>query len=174
MPVVPDTLTHERLPGIAFFMVSAHDHPLASYSGKIPKEVLGKGTQIVSPTSRNCPRGANSASCRLRPGGLLTFRPASFSAQRPRLGRNAVACGAQGLGRRTPFPAPHRRRSARWLDSTDVGGRPNRLKADLMRNLTNLASANLAMGGRERSAARHPGFPGWPLERAWRVSAFDV
>src|SRR6266853_3531233 len=47
LPVIPDTLTNERLPGIAFFMVAAHDHPLASYKGKIPKEVLGKHTQIV-------------------------------------------------------------------------------------------------------------------------------
>src|SRR3984957_281302 len=48
LPVIPDTLTNERLPGIAFFMVAAHDHPLASYKGKIiPKEVLAKHTQIV-------------------------------------------------------------------------------------------------------------------------------
>lgn len=46
-PVIPDTLTNERLPGIAFFMVAARDHPLASHKGKIPKEVLGKHTQIV-------------------------------------------------------------------------------------------------------------------------------
>jgi DNA-binding transcriptional LysR family regulator len=47
LPVIPDTLTYERLPGIAFFMVAAHDHPLASHKGKIPKAVLGKHTQIV-------------------------------------------------------------------------------------------------------------------------------
>ena len=47
LPIIPDTLTNERLPGIAFFMVAAHDHPLSSYKGKIPKEVLGKHTQIV-------------------------------------------------------------------------------------------------------------------------------
>jgi DNA-binding transcriptional LysR family regulator len=47
LPVIPDTLTNERLPGIEFFMVAAHDHPLASHKGKIPKEVLGKHTQIV-------------------------------------------------------------------------------------------------------------------------------
>src|SRR6266850_2667087 len=47
LPVIPDTLTNERLPGIAFLMVAAHEHPLASYKGKIPKEVLGKHTQIV-------------------------------------------------------------------------------------------------------------------------------
>jgi DNA-binding transcriptional LysR family regulator len=47
LPVIPDTLSNERLPGIAFFMVAAHDHPLSSYKGKIPKEVLGKHTQIV-------------------------------------------------------------------------------------------------------------------------------
>src|ERR1700688_119421 len=47
LPVIPDTLTHERLPGIAFLMVAAREHPLASYKGKIPKEVLGKHTQII-------------------------------------------------------------------------------------------------------------------------------
>ena len=47
LPIVPDTLTNERLPGIAFLMVAASDHPLSSYRGKIPKEVLGKHTQIV-------------------------------------------------------------------------------------------------------------------------------
>src|SRR6201998_1644150 len=47
LPVIPDTLTYERLPGIAFLMVAARDHALASYRGKIPKEVLSKHTQIV-------------------------------------------------------------------------------------------------------------------------------
>jgi DNA-binding transcriptional LysR family regulator len=47
LPVIPDTLTYERLPGIAFLMVAACDHALASYRGKIPKEVLAKHTQII-------------------------------------------------------------------------------------------------------------------------------
>jgi DNA-binding transcriptional LysR family regulator len=47
LPVIPDTLTNERLPGISFLMVAAGDHPLANRKGKIPKEVLGKYTQIV-------------------------------------------------------------------------------------------------------------------------------
>src|SRR6202041_3637240 len=47
LPVIPDSLTYERLPGIAFLMVAACDHALTSYRGKIPKEVLGKHTQIV-------------------------------------------------------------------------------------------------------------------------------
>jgi len=47
LPVIPDTLTFERLPGIAFLMVAARDHALTSYRGKIPKDVLGKHTQIV-------------------------------------------------------------------------------------------------------------------------------
>jgi len=47
LPVIPDTLAYERLPGIAFLMVAARDHALASYQGKIPKAVLGKHTQIV-------------------------------------------------------------------------------------------------------------------------------
>jgi DNA-binding transcriptional LysR family regulator len=47
LPVIPDTLTYERLPGIAFLMVAARDHALISYRGKIPKELLAKHTQIV-------------------------------------------------------------------------------------------------------------------------------
>jgi DNA-binding transcriptional LysR family regulator len=47
LPIIPGTLTNERLPAIAFLMVAASDHPLASYRGKIPKEVLAKHTQIV-------------------------------------------------------------------------------------------------------------------------------
>src|SRR6202166_271762 len=47
LPVIPHTLTYERLPSIAFLMVAARDHALTSYRGKIPKEVLGKHTQIV-------------------------------------------------------------------------------------------------------------------------------
>jgi DNA-binding transcriptional LysR family regulator len=47
LPAIPDTLTYERLPGIAFLMVAARDHALASHRGKISKEALGKHTQIV-------------------------------------------------------------------------------------------------------------------------------
>src|ERR1700752_4775270 len=47
LPVIPDTLSYERLPGIAFLMVAARDHALTSYRGKIPKDVLAKHTQIV-------------------------------------------------------------------------------------------------------------------------------
>jgi DNA-binding transcriptional LysR family regulator len=47
LPVIPDTLTNERLPGISYLMVAARDHPLASHKGKIPKEILGKHTQLI-------------------------------------------------------------------------------------------------------------------------------
>src|ERR1700743_1958912 len=47
LPIIPDTLTSERLRSIAFAMVAAHDHPLAAYEGRIPREVLGKYTQII-------------------------------------------------------------------------------------------------------------------------------
>jgi len=47
LPVIPDTLTSERLGAVGFLMVAASDHPLASYAGKIPREVLGKHVQIV-------------------------------------------------------------------------------------------------------------------------------
>ena len=47
LPVIPGTLTSERLSSISFLMVAAREHALASYKGKIRKEVLGKYTQIV-------------------------------------------------------------------------------------------------------------------------------
>lgn len=47
LPVIPSTLTNERLSAITFLMVAASDHPLSSFKGKIPKEVLSKHTQIV-------------------------------------------------------------------------------------------------------------------------------
>jgi DNA-binding transcriptional LysR family regulator len=47
LPVIPDTLTHERLRSISFLMVAAREHPLAKHKGKIPKEILGKHTQLV-------------------------------------------------------------------------------------------------------------------------------
>jgi DNA-binding transcriptional LysR family regulator len=47
LPEIPDTLTYERLPSIAFLMVAAGDHALASHRGKIPRDVLGKHTQLV-------------------------------------------------------------------------------------------------------------------------------
>jgi DNA-binding transcriptional LysR family regulator len=47
LPVIPDTMTSERLSGITFLMVAARDHPLSAYKGKISKEVLGKHTQLV-------------------------------------------------------------------------------------------------------------------------------
>jgi DNA-binding transcriptional LysR family regulator len=47
LPEIPDNFTNERLSNVSFLMVAASDHPLSSYRGKIPKEVLGKHTQIV-------------------------------------------------------------------------------------------------------------------------------
>src|ERR1700759_1189467 len=47
LPIIPDTITHERLHGVALYMVAARDHPLASIKGKIPVEALAKHTQIV-------------------------------------------------------------------------------------------------------------------------------
>src|SRR5258706_14635527 len=38
LPVIPDTLTNERLPSVAFLMVAAADHPLSAHKGKIPRE----------------------------------------------------------------------------------------------------------------------------------------
>lgn len=47
IPVIPETLTYERLPSITYLMVAAREHPLTLHKGIIPKELLGKHTQIV-------------------------------------------------------------------------------------------------------------------------------
>jgi DNA-binding transcriptional LysR family regulator len=47
LPLIPDTMTSERLPSVTLLMVAAHDHPLALHKGKISKEALGKHTQLV-------------------------------------------------------------------------------------------------------------------------------
>src|ERR1700739_2529193 len=47
LPVIPDTLTNERLASVTFLMVAAGDHPLTSHKGKISREILAKYTQIV-------------------------------------------------------------------------------------------------------------------------------
>src|SRR5712671_5337987 len=57
LPVIPDTLTNERLPSVAFLMVAAADHPLSAHKGKIPREILGKHTQIVLTDRSNLSAG---------------------------------------------------------------------------------------------------------------------
>ena len=47
LPAIPEGLTKERLAEIKFMMVAAADHPLASYQGIIPKEVLSRHVQLV-------------------------------------------------------------------------------------------------------------------------------
>ena len=47
LPVVPEHLSKERLPGISFLMVAASSHPLALHKGTISRELLSKHTQIV-------------------------------------------------------------------------------------------------------------------------------
>jgi len=47
LPIMPPALTGERLTGIAFAMVAAREHPLASLRGTIPKSELTKHVQLV-------------------------------------------------------------------------------------------------------------------------------
>ena len=47
LPIMPSSLTGERLASIAFVMVAARDHPLASLRGTIPKSELAKHVQLV-------------------------------------------------------------------------------------------------------------------------------
>jgi DNA-binding transcriptional LysR family regulator len=47
VPDVADSMTLERLQGIAMSMVAAREHPLAGYEGVIPKAELAKHVQLV-------------------------------------------------------------------------------------------------------------------------------
>jgi len=47
LPNQPPGLTAERIPGIAYVMVAASTHPLASLKGLIPKSELAKHIQLV-------------------------------------------------------------------------------------------------------------------------------
>ena len=47
LPIMPPSLTAERLTGVALLMVAAKDHPLAQFEGMIPKSELAKHVQLV-------------------------------------------------------------------------------------------------------------------------------
>jgi DNA-binding transcriptional LysR family regulator len=47
LPIMPASLSSERLTGIALVMVAARDHPLAAVSGLIPRAELAKHIQLV-------------------------------------------------------------------------------------------------------------------------------
>src|SRR5258708_129455 len=47
LPIMPPSLSCERLTGIAFVVVAARDHPLASVRGTIAKSELAKHVQLV-------------------------------------------------------------------------------------------------------------------------------
>jgi DNA-binding transcriptional LysR family regulator len=47
LPIAPDSMTLERLQGLAMIMVAAREHPLALISGVIPKTELAKHVQLV-------------------------------------------------------------------------------------------------------------------------------
>jgi DNA-binding transcriptional LysR family regulator len=47
LPIVPDTMTAERLQGVALIMVAARDHPLAEIKGTVSKAQLARHVQLV-------------------------------------------------------------------------------------------------------------------------------
>jgi DNA-binding transcriptional LysR family regulator len=47
LPIVPDSMTVERLQGVDMIMVAAPEHPLAALQGVIPKKELAKHVQLV-------------------------------------------------------------------------------------------------------------------------------
>jgi len=47
LPIMPPSLSSERLHGVPMAMLAAHDHPLASFEGLIPKSELAKHVQLV-------------------------------------------------------------------------------------------------------------------------------
>jgi DNA-binding transcriptional LysR family regulator len=57
LPLLPPTLTAERLTGVAMTMVAAPEHPIASYKGAIPKSELSKHVQLVLTDRSNLSKG---------------------------------------------------------------------------------------------------------------------
>jgi DNA-binding transcriptional LysR family regulator len=47
LPIAPDSMSLERLQGVHMIMVAAREHPLALFSGVIPKTELAKHVQLV-------------------------------------------------------------------------------------------------------------------------------
>lgn len=47
LPIVPDSMTLERLRGVAMIMVAAREHPLAVHRGVVPTSELAKHVQLV-------------------------------------------------------------------------------------------------------------------------------
>jgi len=47
LPIAPDSMTLERLQGLPMSLVAAREHPLALFSGVIPKTELAKHVQLV-------------------------------------------------------------------------------------------------------------------------------
>jgi DNA-binding transcriptional LysR family regulator len=47
LPIAPDSMTLERLQGVAMIMVAAREHPLAKVKGIVPKTELAKHAQLV-------------------------------------------------------------------------------------------------------------------------------
>jgi DNA-binding transcriptional LysR family regulator len=47
LPIVPDSMTLERLQGVEMIMVAAREHPLAMFNGVLPKAELAKHVQLV-------------------------------------------------------------------------------------------------------------------------------
>jgi hypothetical protein len=115
LPMIPDTMTHERMPGIAFLMVAARDHAPTSYRGKIPKEVLENIPRSFSPTGRSYPGDANSASRRLRRGGLLTSLPSIIFCSRVSVGAECHRMRCARIWKRIAFPCCRSRACLRMV-----------------------------------------------------------
>jgi DNA-binding transcriptional LysR family regulator len=120
LPAMPGTLTNERLRGVSYLMVAARDHPLTLHKGNIPREVLGKFTQIVLTD-----RSELSAGRELGVMSPTTWRLADLFAKHHFL-LNGLGWGGMPLhavrkdleeGRRSP----HRGCTAGRLERADVG-----------------------------------------------------
>jgi DNA-binding transcriptional LysR family regulator len=57
LPIVPESMTLERLQGVGMVMVAAREHPLAMFSGPIPRAELAKHVQLVLTDRSNLTAG---------------------------------------------------------------------------------------------------------------------
>ncbi len=153
LPVIPDTLTSERLQGVAFVMVAARDHPLASYKGTIPKEILGKHTQIILTD-----RSELSAGREFGVMSPMTWRLADLFAKHHFL-LNGLGWGGMPLhavrkdleeGRLSVLSIEDV--PSRWFDAVNVSGVANQVPARTCRPMVYRAP-EADSAGRRQSAA---------------------
>jgi hypothetical protein len=136
LPIAPDSMTLERLQGVAMIMVAAREHPLAMLNGVVPNAELANHVQLVLTDRSELTAGREFGvmspfSWRL---GDLLAKP-----KRTGLGGHAAACRQAGSSRRSTRQAFDRRFAGGGHDVADVGWLYHRQSARPGRSLAHRA-----------------------------------